>query len=51
MESNSARAIRAMQKYDPSFDLVDLHFEIVEIFKEFFSISDHEAILVLTKYV
>ena len=35
-ESNTARAIREMQKYDREFDLVDLHYEAQEVFKEFF---------------
>ena len=25
-----------MQKYDPDFDLQELHYEAVEVFKEFF---------------
>jgi len=35
-ESSTARAIKEMQKYDPTFDLQELNFEAQEIFKEFF---------------
>jgi hypothetical protein len=36
MESNCARAIKEMKKYDPDFDIIELHYEFQEIFKEFF---------------
>jgi hypothetical protein len=36
MESGCARAIKEMQRFDKDFDLVKLHFEVEEIFKEFF---------------
>lgn len=36
MESNCARAIKEMKKYDPDFDIIELHHEFQEIFKEFF---------------
>ena len=35
-ESGLARAIKEMQKYDPEFDLQELHYEAEEIFKEFY---------------
>lgn len=35
-ESNCARAIKEMQKYDREFDLLQLAYEFEEIFKEFF---------------
>lgn len=35
-ESSTASAVREMQKYDPTFDLQELNFEVQEIFKEFF---------------
>ena len=36
MESNCARAIKEMKKFDPDFDIIELHYEFQEIFKEFF---------------
>jgi hypothetical protein len=36
MESNCARAIKEMKKYDPDFDVLELAFEAEEVFKEFF---------------
>ena len=36
MESSCARAVKEMQKYDPTFDIQELHFEAEEIFKEFY---------------
>lgn len=36
MESNCARAIKEMKKYDPSFDILVLDYEAEEVFKEFF---------------
>lgn len=36
MESGCGRAIKAMQAYDPYFDLNDLEMEANEIFKEFY---------------
>ena len=36
MESSCARAIAEMKKYDPDFDIMELHYEAEEIFKEFF---------------
>lgn len=36
MESSCARAVKEMQKYDPEFDIQQLHFEAEEIFKEFY---------------
>lgn len=35
-ESNCARAIKEMKKYDPEFDVIDLQYEAEEIFKEFY---------------
>mmetsp|Transcript_881 Transcript_881/g.916 ORF Transcript_881/g.916 Transcript_881/m.916 type:complete len:173 (+) Transcript_881:425-943(+) len=35
-ESNCARAVKEMQKYDKDFELYDLTYEVEEIFKEFF---------------
>lgn len=35
-ETACASAIKAMQKYDPDFDLEDLTEEAMEIFQEFF---------------
>lgn len=36
MESSCARAIAEMKKYDQDFDIMELHYEAEEIFKEFF---------------
>lgn len=36
LESNCARAIKEMKKYDPEFDVLELAFEAEEVFKEFF---------------
>lgn len=36
MESNCARAIKEMKKYDPNFDILELDYEAEEVFKEFF---------------
>lgn len=36
LESNCARAIKEMKKYDPEFDILELHYEAEEVFKEFF---------------
>lgn len=35
-ESTCARAVKEMQRYDKEFDLTELHYEVVEVFKEFF---------------
>lgn len=35
-ESNCARAVKEMQKYDRDFDLLNLNIEAEEVFKEFF---------------
>lgn len=35
-ESGQARAVVAMKKYDPSFDLEELTYEAEELFKEFY---------------
>ena len=36
MESSCARAVKDMQTYDPEFDLLELTYEVQEIFNEFF---------------
>jgi hypothetical protein len=36
LESSLARAVKEMQKYDPEFEINDLHYEAEEVFKEFF---------------
>jgi hypothetical protein len=36
LESGCARAVKEMLKYDPHFDIQELHFEAEEVFKEFF---------------
>lgn len=36
MESSTGKAIKEMQKYDPSFDIQALHFEVEEVFADFF---------------
>lgn len=36
MESSCARAVKEMQKYDKEFDLLELTYEVQEIFNEFF---------------
>jgi Tim44-like domain len=35
-ESNVARAVKEMKKYDPEFDVLELQYEAEEVFKEFF---------------
>jgi hypothetical protein len=36
IESRCAQAVKAMQMYDPDFDINELPFEAEEVFKEFF---------------
>lgn len=36
LESGAARAVKEMKKYDPTFDIQELHYEAEEVFKEFF---------------
>lgn len=36
MESNVARAVKEMLKYDPDFDVLELQYEAEEVFKEFY---------------
>jgi hypothetical protein len=36
MESNVARAVKEMKKFDPDFEVLDLQYEAEEVFKEFF---------------
>ena len=36
LESNCARAVKEMKKFDANFDLIELHYEAEEVFKEFF---------------
>jgi hypothetical protein len=35
-ETGTAKAIKAMQRYDPEFDFASMHFEVEEIFREFY---------------
>ena len=36
-ESQMARAIREMKKYDAEFDIEELRYEVEEIFREFYN--------------
>ena len=35
-ETGTAKAVLAMQRYDPEFDFESMHFEVEEIFREFY---------------